>query len=239
VGEEGQRRLLSSRVAIAGVGALGSVMANMLTRAGIGYIRLIDFDITALDNLQRQVLYDEQDVAAGLHKVEAAARKLRRINGDVTVEPAIAKLEAHNAEALLAGVDLILDGVDNFAGRFVINDVAVKLGIPWIYGAVAGSYGLTMPIFPREGACLRCLFEEIPPLEHTDTARTLGVLSSTVNVIASLQVVEAVKILTGQIDAVRRQMAQIDVWDAQIELITIPRSPTCKACVEGLHEFID
>src|SRR3954449_3727994 len=168
IGTEGQARLLASRVALIGCGALGTVIANVIARAGVGFLRIVDRDYVELSNLQRQVLFDEQDAADGAPKATAAVDKLRRINSDVTFEPVVADFGPDNAERLVRDVDLVLDGADNFEVRYVINDVCVKLGKPWVYAAAIASYGVLMPIIPGETACLRCALADPPPAGSVD-----------------------------------------------------------------------
>src|SRR6201997_3122134 len=204
VGEAGQRRLLDSHVTLCGCGALGTVLANVLVRAGVGHLRLIDRDFIEMSNLQRQVLFDEHDVSENLPKAEAAARKLGAINSSVHVEPVVTDIDRTNILDLVKDADLILDGTDNFEIRYLINDVAVKLGKPWVYGGVIGSYGQTMTILPGDTPCLRCVFEAAPAPGEAATCDTAGVLGPIVNVIASMQAMEAIKILSGKVEAVNR-----------------------------------
>lgn len=242
VGEAGQKRLKYSRVALVGCGALGSVLANTLARAGVGYLRIIDRDFIELNNLQRQVLFDEHDLAQNLPKAEAAARKLRKINSAVEVDGVIADLRPENAEALLTDVDLLLDGTDNFETRFLVNDVAVKHGLPWVYGAVLGSEGVVMPVLPGETACLRCVWEEMPPPGTTPTCDTAGVLAPAVEVVASLQAVEAMKILMGRIAEVSRALVSIDVWRGQFRSLGMQAAleqGTCACCRRREFEFLE
>src|SRR5215510_14715572 len=213
VGEEGQRRLLESHVTLCGCGALGTVLANALVRAGVGHLRLVDRDFIETHNLQRQVLFDEHDVAENLPKAEAAARKLGAINSTVHVEPVVTDIDRTNILGLVADADLILDGTDNFEIRYRINDAAVKLGKPWVYGGSIGSHGQTMTILPGETPCLRCVFEASPAPGEAATCETAGVLGPIVNVIASLQAVEALKILAGRLDAINRDLVYVDVWE--------------------------
>ena len=187
LGKEGQQRLLASRVLVCGCGALGSVLANTLARAGVGHLRIVDRDFLETNNLQRQVLFDEDDVAADLPKSIAAAEKLRKINSQVEIEPIVADVDHTNVLELCSDVDLILDGTDNFETRFLINDVAVREAIPWIFGGCLGAEGQTMTILPGETPCLRCLFAEPPPPGSTPTCDTAGILAPIVNVIASIQ----------------------------------------------------
>src|SRR5438067_15833 len=213
IGQEGQRRLVESHVTLCGCGALGTVLANALVRAGVGHLRLIDRDFIETSNLQRQVLFDERDVAENLPKAEAAARKLASINSSVYVEPVVTDIDRTNILELVGDADLILDGTDNFEVRYLINDAAVKLGKPWVYGGCIGSHGQTMTILPGQTPCLRCVFEAAPAPGEAGTCETAGVLSPIVNIVASFQATEAFKILTGHTDAINRDLLFLDVWD--------------------------
>src|SRR5215468_12723456 len=213
IGEDGQRRLLASRVTLVGCGALGTVLANALVRSGVGHLRLIDRDFIETSNLQRQVLFDEHDVAENLPKAEAAARKLGAINSSVHVEPVVTDIDHTNIIDLVQDADLILDGTDNFEIRYLINDAAVKLNKPWVYGGCLGSHGQTMTILPGETPCLRCVFEAAPAPGEAGTCETAGVLSPIVNIVASFQATEAIKILTGHRDKVNRDLLYFDVWE--------------------------
>lgn len=233
IGEIGQLRLLDARVAIAGCGALGSFQAGALSRAGVGFLRVIDRDYVELSNLQRQWLFDECDAAEGLPKAIAAARKIGQINSDVRVEPVVADLTPSNIGELFDGVDLILDGTDNFETRYLINDYAVQRSLPWIYGAAVGSYGISMPVVPAQTACLRCIYPD-PPTGVQPTCETAGVLGSITAVIASLQVSEAMKILCGTEPS--RKITTVDVWSGEIrQLNQAGPSEDCLAC--GRREF--
>ncbi len=234
VGEAGQRRLAESRVLVCGCGALGSMLANTLVRAGVGHVRIVDRDFVETSNLHRQVLFDEDDVAAGLPKAVAAAEKLRRINSQVTVEPIVADVDHTNIERLCDGVQVVVDGTDNFETRFLLNDAAVKLGLPWVYGGCVGAEGQTMTILPGETPCLRCLVPDCPPPGATPTCDTAGILAPAVGVIASLQAVEVIKILSGHRDAVSRDLTVVDLWHCRIRQVDVSRlrekgdCPTCK-----------
>ncbi len=214
-GEAAQQRLAASRVALIGCGALGTVLANTLVRAGVGFMRIVDRDFVELNNLQRQVLFDEEDAIGGIPKAVAAANRLAKINSDVRVEPVVADAHAGNIEELAAGANLILDGTDNFETRYLINDVAVKLGLPWVYGACVSAEGMVMPIIPGETPCLRCVFDEPPPPGTSQTCDTAGVLSPIVQIVASLQAMEAMKILIDRIDALNHKLVQINVWTGE------------------------
>src|SRR6266849_2898866 len=213
VGEAGQRKLLASHVTLCGCGALGTVLANALVRGGVGHLRLIDRDFIETNNLQRQVLFDEHDVAENLPKAEAAARKLGAINSSVFVEPIVADIDRTNIVELVQDADVILDGTDNFEIRYLINDAAVKFKTPWVYGGCIGSHGQTMTILPGETPCLRCVFEAAPAPGEAATCETAGVLSPVVNIIASYQVTEAIKLLTGRKEHINRELIYLDVWD--------------------------
>src|SRR6516165_10202647 len=195
LGEAGQRRLLASRVTICGCGALGTVLANHLARAGVGRLRIVDRDFIETHNLQRQILFDEQDVEDNLPKAEAAARKLRLINSTIQIEPVVTDIDHTNILELVGDADLILDGTDNFEIRYLINDTAVKLNKPWVYGGCIGAHGQTMTILPGETPCLRCVFEAAPSPGEAGTCETAGVLGPIVNIVASFQATEAIKIL--------------------------------------------
>ena len=219
IGEEGQRRLAASTALVCGCGALGSVIANTLARAGVGRLRIVDRDFLEMNNLQRQVLFDEDDVAAGIPKAIAAAEKLRRINSQVTIEPLVADVNHGNVLELVEGVDVILDGTDNFETRMLLNDVAHKRRIPWIYGGCLGDEGQTMTIVPGETACLRCLMHDTPPPGTTPTCDTAGILAPIVNVIASLEANEAIKLLSGNAQAINRTLTVIDLWDNRMRQV--------------------
>jgi len=231
IGPEGQQRLLASRAAIVGCGAIGAAAANLLVRAGVGYIRIIDRDFVESSNLQRQTLFDESDALNVLPKAVAAQRKLHSINSGVAVEGVVADLSPRNAEALLGGVDLFLDGTDNFETRFLINDVAMKSNRPWIYAAGVASYGLTMTIRPGATACLACLLETGTAAQGLEeTCDTIGVLGPIVNLIASLAAAEALKLLSGHPEAVHGRLLSCDVWTGRLQSIGVARNPECRAC---------
>lgn len=241
LGEVGQMKLLASRVLLCGCGALGTVLAETLARAGVGFIRLVDRDFVEYSNLQRQVLFDEADVRDQTPKAIAAARKLASINSDVTVEPIVADIDYTNIRQLAAGVDLILDGTDNFEIRFLINDVSLETGIPWVYAGCIASHGQSMPIFPNESACLRCLIESPPDAGSTETCDTAGILGPTVNVIASLQAMTAIKILAGRRDAVALSLTMIDVWDGSLRQMSVKdlrERANCPACKGGERKWL-
>jgi molybdopterin-synthase adenylyltransferase len=230
IGEEGQRRLAASRALICGCGALGSVIANTLARAGVGKLRIVDRDFLELNNLQRQVLYDEADVAAALPKAAAAAEKLRQINSTIEIEPIVADVEAGNILGLCDGCDIILDGTDNFETRFLLNEAALKQNIPWIYGGCIGAEGQTLTILPGETPCFRCVMNEPPPPGTSPTCDTAGIVGPIVNVVASIQACEAMKILAGHREAVSRTLTVIDLWTNQVRQLGLSRLQTAGGC---------
>ncbi len=233
LGESGQRQLAQSSVLVCGCGALGSVLANTLARAGVGKLRLVDRDFLELNNLQRQVLYDESDVAAGLPKAIAAAQKLRGINSQIEIEPLVADVDHTNIRALCDGMQLIVDGTDNFETRFLLNDAALSLNLPWVYGGCIGAEGQTMTIVPGRTPCLRCLIPEAPPPGMTPTCDTAGILGPIINVIASMQACEAIKILSGQIESINPMLSIVELWDnrlRQVGLANLLERSDCPAC---------
>ena len=236
LGVEGQRRLAGASVLVCGCGALGSMLASTLVRAGVGRLRIVDRDFLETSNLQRQTLFDQQDVADELPKAVAAAAKLRVINSHVDIEPVVADVDWRNIEQLAAGVDLLLDGTDNFETRFLLNDLSVRQSIPWVMGGVIGAEGQTMTILPGDTACLRCLMSEPPAAGSTPTCDTAGILAPIVGVIASIQALEALKILSGNRQAVSRALTVIDLWEnriRQIDLAKLRGSVDCPACGRG------
>ena len=236
IGPEGQRRLGEARVAIVGCGALGTYHAAALGRAGVGFLRIIDRDYVELNNLQRQWLYEESDAAEGLPKAVAAARHLSRINSTIAIEPVVADLTPANADELLSGVDLLLDGTDNFETRYLVNEYSVREGIPWIYGGAVGSYGIAMPVLPGETACLVCLYPD-PPAGVQPTCETAGVLATVTTVIGALQVTMAMQILSGHREAAPRKVTTIDLWSGVLRQINQPaRDPECPVCGHRVFE---
>jgi adenylyltransferase/sulfurtransferase len=230
IGAAGQEKLAAARFAIVGCGATGSALASLLARAGVGYLRLIDRDYVEPSNLQRQVLFDEADAAESLPKAVAAARRIGAFNSEIVVEAHSADLTPDNAEELLAGVDAILDGTDNFETRYLINDYAVSLGKPWIYAAAVASYGVTMTVLPGETACLACVFPD-SPRGIVETCDTSGILNSAVNLVASIAATEAMKLAVGAHDKLHRTLLSYDVWSNEAAAISTakPRAG-CRAC---------
>ena len=235
IGVEGQRKLTASHIAIVGCGATGSALASLLARAGVGTIRIIDRDYVEPSNLQRQSLFDEADAAESLPKAIAAARKIAAFNSEIVIEPRVADLTPANIEVLLEGVQLILDGTDNFETRYLINDFAVKNSLPWIYTAAVGSYGVTMNVLPGKTACLACIFSD-PPQGTFETCETAGILNSAVNLAASIAATEAIKLLVGADHWLRRTLLSFDEWrNERAEVAADQPRVGCRTC--GEHQF--
>lgn len=230
IGSVGQTKLRQAKIAIVGMGALGTVIATQLARSGVGFIRCIDRDIIEASNLQRQILYDENDALQYMPKAEAAARKLRLANSEIVVESVITDLTAKNAESLLQDVDLILDGTDNYQVRYLINDVSVKHDIPWVYGGVVSSYGVSGLFRPGITPCFVCLLGEESGGVH-ETCDTVGVIAPIVSIVASLQAGEALKYLTGNHDALRKGFTYIDLWSNEFRTVAFEEPATnCRCC---------
>ena len=241
IGEAGQEKLLAAKAVLVGCGALGTVAANLLVRAGAGELRIIDRDFVEASNLQRQTLFEEADARDALPKAVAAERRLRAVNSGVRVEGVVADLTAENASSLLADFPLILDGTDNFETRLLLNDVAISLGVPWIYAAAVGSYGVTMTILPGETACLACLLEgegESAAIGAEATCDTAGILNAAAGVIASIEAGEAIKMLAGKREALHGRLVSCDVWTGAFRSIRVARNPDCRACVRREFDYL-
>ena len=242
LGEEGQRKICESTALVCGLGALGSVLANTLARAGVGTLRIVDRDFLELNNLQRQVLYDEYDVQAGIPKALAAEKKLAAINSRITIEAHVADVDHNNIRELADGVDVLLDGTDNFETRFLLNDAAMKFGIPWVYGGCIGAEGQTMTILPGETPCLRCLMHDAPPPGTTPTCDNAGILSSIINVIASIEACEALKIVSGHSASINRHLTIFDLWENrihQMKLDTLRENANCPTCAKSEFPWLE
>jgi len=242
VGVEGQRRLGASRVVVMGCGALGAAAANLLARAGVGRLVLVDRDFVERSDLQRQALYDEDDVAADLPKAEAARRKLARANPDIAIDAVVADVDRGRVEPLVAGADLVVDGADNFDLRFLVNEACVKAGVPWVHGAVLGSYGVQWTVVPGETACLACLVDKAPAAGVVPTCETAGVMSPAVAAVAALQVAEALKLLTGNRHRLRGTLVAFDLWAntrSEVRVARFTGDPGCPVCVEGRFDRLE
>jgi len=240
IGKEGQERLLNSRVVIIGCGALGSAQAEALARAGVGNLRIIDRDFVEFSNLQRQTMFTESDARERLPKAIACANRIREINSDIVVEPEVADVNHSNIESLISDVDVVIDGTDNFATRYLINDACVKHAVNWVYGAAVGSYGVTMTIRPHETPCLRCIFPEAPPAASAPTCDTAGVIMPIISIVGSVQVTEALKLLTAKIGDLHNSLMQFDVWRNEWRKISIGKPlPDCPTCGLGEYETLN
>src|SRR6202161_4857678 len=246
IGAEGQEKLLGASVVLAGCGALGTVSANLLARAGVRRLRIIDRDFVEPSNLQRQTLFEEADARDALPKSVAAERRLRAVNSSVSVEGIVADLTPNNAGDLLAGFPLILDGTDNFETRLLVNDAAISLNTPWIYAAAVGSYGVTMTIRPGQTACFACLVEKGDEAalrgassQNEATCDTAGVLASAASAIASIEATEAIKFLAGKPESLHGRLVSCDVWSGKFQSIRVARNPECRACARGDFTFLE
>jgi molybdopterin-synthase adenylyltransferase len=240
IGKAGQEKLLNSRVLLVGCGALGASHAEMLSRAGVGRLRIVDRDFVEFTNLQRQTLFKESDAAERLPKAVAAKQRIAEINSEIEVESIVADVNNSNVESLLESCDIVLDGTDNFQVRYLLNDACVKHAKTWIYGAAVSSYGTTMTVIPGETPCLRCIFEEMPDAGSSPTCDTAGVIMPIISSISSIQVAEAIKLLVGDLDSLHRSLIQIDVWQNDWRKIKLAgRNPDCRTCVRHEFEFLD
>lgn len=242
IGKVGQERIGRSRVTVCGCGALGTVLANHLVRAGVGFVRIVDRDFVEVSNLQRQVLFDESDVTNNMPKAVAAANKLRAVNSAITIEPVVADIDRTNVLDLCRDADVIVDGTDNFEVRYTINDAAVKLGKPWVFGGAVGTEGQTMTIVPGETPCLRCVFEASPGPGEVGTCETAGVLGPAVAVVASYQAAEALKLMVGKKDAVNRELVTFDLWlntGRRIKISRLLDARNCPCCKQRKFEWLE
>ena len=239
IGVQGQQRLSRAHVTLIGCGALGSAIAEMIVRAGIGHLLLIDRDFVELSNLQRQMLFDERDVAENLPKAQAAARRLRQINSSVEITPIVADVNHENIQQFVEQSTLILDGTDNLQTRYLINDVAIKLSIPWVYGACIAARGMVMAIQPGGRPCLRCLFDEPPEPGQMETCDTAGIIGPIVNIIAGLQVTEALKLLAADTEATNPSLINIELWQNQLRQTPLDNlTDGCACCRDRNFEFL-
>jgi adenylyltransferase/sulfurtransferase len=239
-GRDGQERLARKTAVVVGCGALGSHIASHLVRAGVGRLVLADRDFVEWHNLPRQALYAESDAAAAVPKAVAAARRLRQINSSVEITEYVTDVNADTVEYLIADADLVMDGADNFEVRYLINEACVKQEIPWVYGGVLGTYGLTASIIPGETPCLRCLLGPMPPVGAVPTCETAGVLGPVVAIIAALEVTEGLKILLGRREELLHSLIMVDAWSGDFERAQTHRSKTrCPVCDDGRYELLE
>jgi len=240
IGEAGQAKLLASRVVIVGSGALGCAQAEMLARAGVGHLTIVDRDFVEFSNLQRQTLFSESDASERLPKAIAAKNRLSKINSAIEIEAVVADVNNSNVESLIKGSDLVIDGTDNFQVRYLLNDACVKHGVRWIYGAAVSSYGTTMTIIPSETPCLRCIFDEMPDAGSSPTCDTAGVIMPIIQTVAAVQIAEALKILIGDLESLHGSLMQFDVWASERHAIKLNGpDPDCACCGKHEYEFLD
>jgi adenylyltransferase/sulfurtransferase len=236
IGEAGQECLRRARAVIIGCGALGTAQAESLARAGVGELLLADRDFIEFSNLQRQTMFTEEDAQKRLPKAVACANHLREINSEIRIEPEVIDVNNSNVERLIEGADVVLDGTDNFATRYLINDACVKQSLNWIYGAAVGSYGVSMTVRPGVTPCLRCIFPEAPAAATAPTCDTAGVIMPIINIVAAVQVAEALKLLTGRENDLHQSLMQFDVWQNEWRRISLgDRDPACPTC--SLRQF--
>ena len=238
IGPDGQRRLGASRVLVVGCGALGSALAETMVRAGVGAVTVVDRDFVEASNLQRQSLFEEEDARQGLPKAVAAEARLRRLNSEVEVRGLVADLSAENADALVRGADLVLDGSDSFETRYLLNDVSVRASVPWVYGACVGAYGLALAVRPGLTPCLRCVMGDRPDAGSAPTCDTAGVVAPIVQVIAGVQGAEALKLLAGRAEALLGGLLTVDLWAGTFEVADLRGvAPSCPACTAGRFDY--
>lgn len=256
-GADGQRRLQRATALILGCGALGSVAADLLARAGVGHLVIVDRDFIDLTNLQRQVLFDERDVADGVPKAEAARRRIAAINSQVEVTAIVDDINDTNIERYADGADILVDGLDNLEARYLANDLAVKSGRPYVYGAAVGATGMALSVLPHGTGdaawenlpsgglatpCFRCLFEEAPPPGTNATCDTVGVLNAVTAVVGSFQVAETLKILTGNFGQVSRRLLTVDLWANDLQMLDLAgvyEQADCPCCKHRRFEYLD
>jgi molybdopterin-synthase adenylyltransferase len=241
LGAAGQKALARGRVLIVGVGGLGSWAAELLARAGVGFLRLVDDDRVELVNIHRQGLYSETDAGAQLCKVDAAAKRLAQLNAQVKIEAVCQRADSRNLAALAGDVDVIVDGTDNFATRFLLNDYCVKMQRPWVFAGAVASEAQAAAFLPGRTACLRCLLSELPPACRDPNCRTAGVVGMSVAAIASFQAMETLKILMGRMDVVSPYLLKLDLWSNQVQRLSLSglRDPACPCCGQGQFEYLE
>ncbi|RKY86070.1 hypothetical protein DRQ09_06520 [candidate division KSB1 bacterium] len=237
IGEKGQEKLLSSSVAVVGCGALGTFTAENLVRAGVGIIKIIDRDFPEISNLHRQLLYDENDVKKKIPKAVSAAKKLKKMNSTVMVEPFPDDLNVNNIDEILTDVDIIFDGTDNFETRFLINDYCLKNNIPWIYTSAVSTFGMTMNIIPGKTPCLRCIINDLPVPGSVITCETAGILGVTAYFISSIEVIEGIKIILNK-NNINKYLIVVDVWKEEIDKIEVNKDKNCPVCSGKKYEFL-
>jgi adenylyltransferase/sulfurtransferase len=240
IGREGQERIRHARVLVVGCGALGSALAETMTRAGVASLTVVDRDVVEVTNLQRQALFDEEDAALARPKAVAAEARLRRLNSDVGVRGIVADLDAALASRLVGAADLVLDGTDTFETRYVLNDVCLRAGVPWVYGACVAAHGAVLAVRPGKTPCLRCVLGERPAPGTGETCDTTGVVAPIVQVVAGIQAAEALKLLAGRAEALVDGLVTVDLWAGTFEVARLAgRGPWCPSCTERRYDYAE
>lgn len=239
IGTTGQKKIQDGSAVVIGCGALGTVIANNLARSGVGRIRIVDRDFVELDNLQRQILFDEDDAKNRTPKAVAAVEKLKKINSSIELESVVSDVNPKNVENLINGFNVVMDATDNIETRFLLNDACIKSGIPWIYGAAIGGYGMAMPIIPDKSPCFRCVIEEMPPPGNLETCDRSGVLNSVTSIVASLQTTFALKIFVEADDVKTGELIFVDVWENTFQNISVNKKGDCLTCVKHQFGFLE
>jgi len=239
IGDKGQTDIRAARIALIGCGALGTHIAQHLARAGVGYLRICDRDFVELNNLQRQVLFDEKHATAGMPKAIAARESIARINSDVTVDARVTDVTARTVLPLLEDVDLVIDGTDNFETRYLLNDACVSVNKPWIYGGVVASHGMVLAVIPGETPCFACVMPEMPPPGSTGTCDTAGVIGPAVGIVAAIEATEALKLITGHREALHGGLQTIDPWRNQYRGFKVARDSACAVCAKHEYRFLN
>jgi adenylyltransferase/sulfurtransferase len=238
IGPEGQARLGASRILVVGCGALGSALAETMVRAGVGRLTVVDRDLVEPSNLQRQSLFDEDDATRARPKAVAAESRLRRINSEVEVRGIVADVDGSNADGFVRGADLVLDGTDNFETRYLVNDVCLRAGVPWVYGACVAAHGTALVVRPGRTPCLRCVIGERPAPGSGETCDTLGVVGPVVQVVAGVQAGEALKLLAADEEALLPGLLTVDLWAGTFDVVDLRgREPWCPSCVDGRYDY--
>src|SRR5262245_14025106 len=241
IGEAGQRKIGGARVLLIGAGAIGSVTADLLVRAGVGFLRIVDRDFVELSNLQRQSLYDQEDVRRNLPKAVAAEAKLRQINSSVQLEAVVDDVNPSTVEDFIQDVDLVLDALDNFETRFVVNDACAKHAKAWVYAAAVASYGLVMPVIPGQSPCLRCMLGNLPAPGTSPTCDTAGVIAPITHIIASIQSAEALKLICGALKPDEIRLLTYDVWGHSFRRVEVGKDSmrSCPVCAENRFDYLN
>ncbi|MDI7250634.1 MAG: ThiF family adenylyltransferase [Bacillota bacterium] len=239
VGPAGQERLARSTAVVLGLGALGTGVADLLARAGVGRLRLVDRDYVDETNLARQTLYDEDDCRQSLPKAIAAAERLRQVNSGVQYEPWVVDVNARNAEQVIREAGVVVDGTDNLETRYLLNEACVGRGIPWVYGACVGSVGMTFTVLPGDGPCFRCYLPQAPAPGELPTCDTAGILGPAAALVAALEAAQALRVFLGKVDDSYTALKYVDVWTGELLSLPLARDPDCACCVRRQFPYLE